>query len=88
MATGIPCISTDVTGIPEVVRDGDTGILCRAGSVDDLVAALRGFADGTTDAAALAARARRLVEERFDSRRQAAELAALTAGRRALEEVA
>lgn len=90
MATGIPCISTDVTGIPEVVRDGETGVLCRAGSVDDLVAALGGFADGTTDAAALAARARRLVEERFDSRRQAAELAALTAGvgRRVLEEVA
>jgi glycosyltransferase involved in cell wall biosynthesis len=90
MATGIPCISTDVTGIPEVVRDGDTGVLCRAGSVDDLVVALRGFADGTTDAAALAARARHLVEERFDSRRQAADLAALTAASTAarLEEVA
>ncbi|MCM3697620.1 glycosyltransferase [Microbacterium oleivorans] len=88
MATGIPCISTDVTGIPEIVRDGDTGVLCRAGSVEDLVAALRGFADGTTDAAGLASRARRLVEERFDSRRQASELAALTAGRRVLEEVA
>ncbi|MCK6079293.1 glycosyltransferase [Microbacterium sp. EYE_5] len=91
MATGIPCISTDVTGIPEIVRDGETGVLCRAGSVDDLVSALRGIADGTTDAAALAARARLLVEERFDSRRQAAELARLTAEAarpRLLEEVA
>lgn len=87
MATGVPCISTDVTGIPEIVRDGDTGVLCRAGSVDDLVAALRGFADGTTDAAAISARARRLVEREFDSRRQAGLLAALTAGA-SLEEVA
>ncbi|MDJ1114266.1 glycosyltransferase [Microbacterium dauci] len=87
MATGVPCISTDVTGIPEIVRDGETGVLCRAGSVDDLVAALRGFADGTTDAAAISARARRLVEREFDSRRQAGLLAALTAGV-SLEEVA
>src|SRR5262249_30826288 len=25
MALGTPCVSTDVTGIPEVVRDGETG---------------------------------------------------------------
>ncbi|HUE76254.1 MAG TPA: glycosyltransferase, partial [Chloroflexota bacterium] len=29
MALGTPCISTDVTGIPEVLRDGETGLLVR-----------------------------------------------------------
>ncbi|WP_159500662.1 glycosyltransferase [Microbacterium sp. 18062] len=79
MATGLPVISTDVTGIPEVVRDGDTGVLCRPGDVDALVDALRAFARGATDGERMARRARRLVEERFDSRRQASRLAALTA---------
>ena len=27
MALGTPCISTNIVGIPELVRDGDTGLL-------------------------------------------------------------
>ncbi|KAA7587997.1 glycosyltransferase, partial [Salmonella enterica subsp. enterica serovar Lubbock] len=27
MASGVPCVSTAVTGIPEVIRDGETGVL-------------------------------------------------------------
>lgn len=89
MATGVPCVSTRVTGVPEVIRDGDTGILCRPGSVDDLVTALRAIARGGVDTDGMARRARRLVEERFDSRRQATALAALTRSHaRHLEEVA
>lgn len=78
MATGIPCISTDVTGIPEVVRDGETGLLCRAGHVDDLARALRTVAGPDFDPTPLVLAARRLVEERFDSRSQAARLRMLS----------
>lgn len=78
MATGTPCISTDVTGIPEVIQDGRTGILCRAGHLDDLVQALRSVAEPTWDPTPLVRRARALIEERFDATRQAQQLARLT----------
>ncbi|PLT28354.1 N-acetyl-alpha-D-glucosaminyl L-malate synthase BshA [Peribacillus deserti] len=31
MACGVPCIGTDVGGIPEVIEDGETGFLCKIG---------------------------------------------------------
>ncbi|MFG6474982.1 glycosyltransferase family 4 protein [Microbacterium sp. P06] len=79
MASGIPCISTDVTGIPEIIRPGETGLLCRGGEVDDLVAAIETTLSPGFDAASLARNARALIEREFDARRQAATLAALTA---------
>lgn len=78
MATGVPCISTAVTGIPEVIRDGETGLLCRPGRVDDLARALRTVADPSFDVHGVTTRARSLVEREFDSRRQARTLAELT----------
>ncbi|HEY9071508.1 MAG TPA: glycosyltransferase, partial [Candidatus Ozemobacteraceae bacterium] len=40
MRWGIPCIATDVGGIPEIVEDGVTGVLVRPGDGAGLVAAL------------------------------------------------
>ena len=76
MACGTPVVVTAVTGMPEVVRDGQTGILLLPGDVLALVRALRGLADGSVDPAPLAAGARALIEEEFDSRAQAAVLSA------------
>ena len=36
MAMGVPVMTTPVSGIPEVVRDGDTGFLAEPGSSDQL----------------------------------------------------
>ncbi len=75
MATGVPCIASDVTGIPEVIRPAGpaaTGILTRAGSSTDLVEALRHC--GSTDLTAMARAARRLIEDSFDSMAQALRL--------------
>jgi len=80
MATGVPCVSTRVTGIPEVVIDGVTGLLCSPGDVGELTAALRRIALGETDVVALARGARALVERHHDARVTAAQHAALTAG--------
>ncbi|WP_165065765.1 glycosyltransferase [Marisediminicola senii] len=80
MAMGVPVVSTDVTGIPEVVRDGETGILCRAGDVTDLVDAIARIADGSVDTVPLARAARHLVEQQFDSVNQAARLRELVRG--------
>jgi glycosyltransferase involved in cell wall biosynthesis len=74
MALGVPCVGTDVTGIPEVVRDGDTGLLCRSGNVDDLVQAVQRIARPDFDTEGITRRARQLVEESFDSALQARRL--------------
>ncbi|MGW8481798.1 glycosyltransferase family 4 protein [Microbacterium sp. NPDC055903] len=78
MAAGVVCVSTRVTGIPEVVIDGSTGLLCTPGSVSELAAALRRLATGEVDVSAMTRAARRLIEERHDARGAAARHAALT----------
>jgi glycosyltransferase involved in cell wall biosynthesis len=80
MATGVPCIASDVTGIPEIIHAGGddgraTGILTRAGSTDDLVDAIAHCA--VSDLTGTARAARHLIETHFDSRRQARLLLAL-----------
>jgi glycosyltransferase involved in cell wall biosynthesis len=80
MASGVPCVSTDLTGIPEIVRNGDTGLLCRPGDVDALTAVLASALEPGFDGAALARRGRAHIERHFDARVQAALLAGLTRG--------
>jgi colanic acid/amylovoran biosynthesis glycosyltransferase len=41
MASYVPCISTPVNGIPELIEHGRTGLLATPGDVDSLVAQLR-----------------------------------------------
>ena len=72
MSTGVPCVSTRVTGIPEVIIDRTTGLLCTPGDVDELTAALRSIAHQDVDTVALSRAARALVEQRHDARRSAA----------------
>ncbi len=39
LASGVPVVGTDVGGVPEVVRNGETGILCPVGDVDAMAQA-------------------------------------------------
>jgi glycosyltransferase involved in cell wall biosynthesis len=70
MATGVPCISTSVTGIPEAIRDGQTGILASPGSPRALARAIRRISAPGTDRLALSRNARALIEQDYDIRRQ------------------
>ncbi|MCM3666639.1 N-acetyl-alpha-D-glucosaminyl L-malate synthase BshA [Mesobacillus subterraneus] len=36
MACGVPCIGTDVGGIPEVIVDGETGFTCELGNIEEI----------------------------------------------------
>ena len=77
MALGTPCVATDVTGIPEVVRDGETGLLVPQRDAVALAKAIeRLLADGTLRVQ-IAARARRLIEREFDVRENAPRLRAI-----------
>lgn len=40
MAMGIPCITTSITGVPELIENGDSGLLVPASDVDGLAAAI------------------------------------------------
>ncbi len=80
MALGTACVGTDVTGLPEVLRDGDTGLVVGQGDAAGLAVALARMLDDDAERQRFAGNARRLVEDRFDSDRQAAELARLVAG--------
>jgi glycosyltransferase involved in cell wall biosynthesis len=74
MALGTPCVSTDVTGIPEIVRDGETGLTVPQRDPRALAAAIERLFASPALRRELAFRARRLIEEEFDIRRNAARL--------------
>jgi glycosyltransferase involved in cell wall biosynthesis len=62
LASGVPVIGSALGGIPEVVRDGDTGLLFPPGDAEALAARLRELQAGPDRARELGARGRRLVE--------------------------
>ncbi|MDP9393448.1 MAG: glycosyltransferase [Actinomycetota bacterium] len=80
MALGTPCVATPVTGIPEAVRDGETGLLVPEGDSVALAGALGRLLDDAGLRVRLAERARLLVEEEFDAARAAVTLRRLFAG--------
>ena len=77
MALGTPCVSTDVTGIPELVRDGDTGLLVPQSDPVTLADALARLLRDANLRLEVAVSARRLIEKDFDVDRNAAELRSL-----------
>lgn len=79
MAVGVPVVTTYISGIPELVVDGETGWVVPAGSVDPLADALRAALCGP-DREAVVEAARRRVERQHDRRRTTADLERLLRG--------
>lgn len=77
MALGLPCIGSDVTGIPEVVADGRTGLVAPEGDAPALARAIARLLDAPDLRTRLAIAARRLIERDFDIRRNAPAIGAL-----------
>ena len=65
MASGLPVIASRVGGNPELVEDGDTGLLFEEGSVDDLAAAMGRYVDSAALRRKHGDAGRRRVLERF-----------------------
>ena len=64
-ATGVPVVASRIGGIPEVVADGQTGLLVESESVEALAAGIERVLDDPEAAARRARAARALVEARF-----------------------
>lgn len=68
MAQGIPCVSTAVSGIPELIGDGREGLLAPPGDADALAERIERLISDADLRRAVAAAGRRKVEEVFDIR--------------------
>jgi colanic acid/amylovoran biosynthesis glycosyltransferase len=74
MASGTPCIATPVTGIPEAVRHGETGVLVPSGDPLALAHTIAGLLDQPDERRRLACNARGLIESTFNSQLTARQL--------------
>jgi colanic acid/amylovoran biosynthesis glycosyltransferase len=77
MATGIPVVSTPVTGIPELVTDGENGLLVPERDVAALAKALEALIQDRDLRISMGHSARERVAKEFDSRRTAPQLASV-----------
>jgi glycosyltransferase involved in cell wall biosynthesis len=66
MATGLPTVATRVGGIPDVVADGETGVLVPPGDEAALAGALLGLLRDPRQRQTYGQAARRSMDERFD----------------------
>lgn len=73
-AAGLPSISTRVAGIPEIVRDGETGLLVPVGDVAALTTALKRLIETPELRLSQGARAADVVAQEFDAQRNAVRL--------------
>lgn len=80
MALGVPVVSTDVTGIPELVEHGRTGLLAPQHDPEGLAAEIRRVLDDPAAARELARRGRERVEREFDLRENVAQLRGMFEG--------
>jgi glycosyltransferase involved in cell wall biosynthesis len=74
MACGVPCVGTRVEAVPEIVAEGETGLLVPPGDAVALAGALERLLDDPLGARAMGARGRARVAERFTWARVAARL--------------
>jgi colanic acid/amylovoran biosynthesis glycosyltransferase len=66
MALGTPCVATDVTGIPEVLRDGETGLMTPQHEPAALATRIERLLDDSSLRVRLSGAARQLIEAEFD----------------------
>jgi glycosyltransferase involved in cell wall biosynthesis len=61
----VPVLATDVGGVREIITNGETGVLVRAGCTDEIAAGLRHLVTERADGKRLAAAGKQRVMDRF-----------------------
>jgi glycosyltransferase involved in cell wall biosynthesis len=74
MASGLPVVSTDISGIPELIESGTTGVLVPSGDATALAGALLQLAEDAALRDRLGRAARQRVIEGFNLRANTAQL--------------
>ncbi|MCI0709837.1 MAG: glycosyltransferase family 4 protein [Chloroflexi bacterium] len=74
LAMELPAISTDISGIPEVIINGETGLYVETGKSAALADAIQWMIEHPDEARRMGQRGRELVLERFDRRKNARRL--------------
>ncbi len=70
MAMRRPVISSRMAGVPEVVFEGNTGLMVEPGSIDQLAAAIVRLGRNREECERMGTAGRRLMEDKFDKRQQ------------------
>jgi glycosyltransferase involved in cell wall biosynthesis len=79
LAAGVPAVATRVTGVPELIRESETGLLADPADPADLRRAIRALLADPEAARRRAEAGRELVESEYDARVTGAALADLLA---------
>jgi glycosyltransferase involved in cell wall biosynthesis len=77
MACSLPTVATRAGGIPEVVEDGQTGLIVEPGVSSSMAAAIEWMIDHRAEATAMGERGRERVDREFDTRYMTDRYAAL-----------
>lgn len=80
MASGVPVVASRVDGIPELVRDGETGLLVPPSDPDALADAIARLMADSVSRDRMGAEGRRIVTELHDAARNARALAGIILG--------
>ena len=81
MASGVPCVTTRITGIPELIRDGVDGLLVTPSDSSELAEALERLMRNPELRKRLALKGREKVCEGYDLERNVTRLATVFAKR-------
>jgi colanic acid/amylovoran biosynthesis glycosyltransferase len=74
LASEVPVVASSLSGIPELVRDGETGLLVAEGDAAGIAAAIRRLRDDPEGAARMAAAGRERVLDAYELARNTGEL--------------
>ncbi|MCK5852844.1 glycosyltransferase family 4 protein [bacterium] len=70
MSMELPVVSSNLAGVPEIVKNGETGYMVKPGDIDELSEAVIKLWLDKNDYNTMAKNARKLMETKFDKKRQ------------------